>query len=332
MSILDINREKKKYSFILAKSNQTAYKTFKKMTNTKPRLSFTESTESMTDKKFSQAKNTYLNTKTKNQLINEKKERHPSYVEFLELRKTVMFPLGNKEKRFKWQDPNFKCNLFFPLRKKIFNKSNICHLKPNLTVSEQNSQKDKLKIGKKKIKRNFSVNGCYFNGCEDFKWTKRVIEPNFNEESPPKQKKKSSSLNNIFYHRTTGNLKSLFDLTPIFIPVKGKKLYKESYLPAKSINIFDENEKPRNIGKNKKKIFPKNKCYYDHLAEEKPFFLKRSNTTVTILRPSNLSEIDLNDLKPINKNNKNKNWKQQRSLGKIKRNKKRSLSQKIFLL
>ena len=86
-------------------------------------------------------------------------------------------------------------------------------------------------------------------------------------------------------HRTNGGFKSLFELTPIDIPIKGKKLFKnKSY---QTINVFGKCTGKFEKPKNTKKLFFDNICYYDHIKDEdlisdmnKCWKFKRSKSSV----------------------------------------------------
>lgn len=322
MSGIDMNRERKKYSYALGKSNHYTYKTIKKMAKQRSKPSFTESTASMTDinKNLTQTKFTCSNKLNNIEPKKSKtKERHLSYVEFLEFRKNIMNPLGYREKRFKWQEPNGQGDILsLPRRKKNY-RVQECHFKNGF--KGWNEGKIEIKTLKKRIRRSFSITGRNNFNFNDLSVTRRVIEPEFNEECLIKPMKKSSSLKYHIFHRTNGNVKSLFNLTPIFIPLKCKKLYKGKSLPSKSINIFEENENKYEDIHYIKKHFLNNKCYFDNIQNEG--LIEKKNFRV-FDKYYNSKENPMNEIQFLKQNIKIK--KSQKCLSKIKRRKKRSLS------
>ena len=57
-------------------------------------------------------------------------------------------------------------------------------------------------------------------------------------------------------------------MTPIEIPIKGKKLFQNNSYDDLTINLFDENYGKYEITKNTKKQFIENRSYYDHIKEQ----------------------------------------------------------------
>ena len=187
------------------------------------------------------------------------------------MRKTKnTYPFGNEEKRFKWQNLKDENIIIYPeIYKKPHKKQYL--LKENFGEDIFNNNKNEFdnKPRIKRLRRCYSEQGNHMeNHIQniDIDISRRVIDPLFNKETEKISKKKSYSQSKLFFHRTNGGLKSLFELTPIDIPIIGKKLFKtKSY---ENINIFDANYAKYQMPKNIKKQFFDNICYYDHIKEE----------------------------------------------------------------
>ena len=106
------------------------------------------------------------------------------------------------------------------------------------------------------------------NNGNDFERTKRVILPECNKDERKICKRKSFSQHNKIFHKTSGNIKSLFKLTPIDIPIKGKKLFKNKSFYDLAINIFDDDYGQYEMPIHTKKHFFNNLCYYDNIKDQ----------------------------------------------------------------
>ena len=267
----NLKNSKKNYSINLRNKENNTYKLHEKITtslnhSTQSNMSETTATKSNTNKTFSSTYNK-IPVNDKNSYIIKK----CSYLDFLELRKTKnTYPFGNKEKRFKWQNLKDENIIVYPeIYKKPHKKQFL--LKENfgedIFYNNKNEFENKPKI--KRLRRCHSeLGGVMTNHIQNINIdiSQRVIDPLFNKEIEKISKKKSFSQSKFLLHRTNGGLKSLFELTPIDIPIIGKRLFKnKSY---ENINIFDTNYAKYQMPTNIKKQFFDNKCYYDHIKDE----------------------------------------------------------------
>ena len=266
-----IKNSKKKYTICLRNKENNTYKLHEKISSslnhtTQSNFTDTTATKSNTNKTFSLPYNK-IPVNDKNSYYIKK----CSYLDFLELRKTKnTYPFVNEEKRFKWQNLKDENIIIYPeIYKKPHKKQFL--LKENFGEDIFNNNKNEFdnKPRIKRLRRCYSEQGNdMVNHIQniDIDISRRVIDPLFNKETEKISKKKSYSQSKLFFHRTNGGLKSLFELTPIDIPIIGKKLFKtKSY---ENINIFDANYAKYQMPKNIKKQFFGNICYYDHIKDE----------------------------------------------------------------
>jgi len=267
-----IKQSKKNYTKSLKNNNFEAYKIHEKINVNLNHSVQTNATEE-TSTKTTTTKNLLSNSNFNNNKTKQKNSiQKCSYLKFLELRKPKNpYPLGSTEKRFKWQNLKDENIVIYP---EIYKKP---HKKQNLlkeTFGEgilgflNNRQDNNNRKGRNKIRRCKSENVAHtisYRPNDDIEITRRVIIPESNKEKAKISRRRANSQSKVIYHKTTGNIKSLFELTPIDIPIKGKKLFKSKSYGCLTINIFDENysqyEKPTNT----KKLFLDNKCFYDNL-------------------------------------------------------------------
>ena len=269
----DIKKSKKQYSIVLRNVDNNSYKLYEKISsslNHSIQSNGSETTKSNTMKTFLSRNQKLPANKNKNNQI-----KKCSYINFLELRKTKnAFPCGNNEQRFKWQNLNNQNVAIYP---EIYKKPHKKQFLLKETFGEGlldfiNYKKiydDKPKI--KRIRRCLSEqaldNKNHIQNI-DINISRRVIDPSYNKEPEKIIKKKTFSQSNFTYHKTDGRLKSLFDLTPIDIHIKGKKLYKTKSYGARAINLFDKNYGQYEIPQHTKKQFVNNICYYDHIKDQ----------------------------------------------------------------
>ena len=170
----------------------------------------------------------------------------------------------------------------------------------------------------------------------DIDISRRVINPEYNKEISSLFKKGKRSLSQAinFYHRTNGNLSSLFNLTPINIENKTKKkLFKNKSFAAPTINIFSDNFSKQEKPTHTKKLFIDNNCQFDTIKDEN-LVAKINNCWKKEKRRRNksfdntcLSKKDFSlkyDLNTLNLRNIKyeyslNDWNNNRNLGKIKR-------------
>ena len=271
----DIKKSKKEYTHTLKNTDINSYKLHEKIATSlnhsiQSNISETTASKSNTNKTFSSRYNKMpVNEKNNNPI------KRCSYIDFLELRKTKnTYPFGNQEKRFKWQNLKEENIVIYPeiykkpRRKQFLLKENYGE---GLLGFLKNRQvfDDKPKI--RRLRRSHSEEGREKeNKIQniDIDISRRVIDPSFNKEKEVICKKKSFSQSKFILHRIKGNFKSLFNLTPIDIPIKGKKLFKNKSYGALTINLFDNNYGQYQIPTHTKKHFFDNKCHYDHIKAE----------------------------------------------------------------
>ena len=271
----DIKKSKKQYSKILRNANNNSYRLYEKISfslNHSLQSNGTETTASKSNitKTFS-SRNPKLR-------VNENKYypiKKCSYTKFLELRNIKnTVPFGNTEQRFKWQNLKNENIVIYP---EIYKKPHKKQFLLKETFGEgmldfinyKKTNDDKPKI--RRIRRCLSEQDLdKRNHIQniDINISKRVIDPSYNKEPEKTIKKKSFSQSNFNYHKTDGGLKSLFDLTPIDIPIKGKKLYKTKSYGAININLFDKNYGQFEMPTHTKKQFFNNRCYFDHIKDQ----------------------------------------------------------------
>ena len=271
----DIKKSKKEYTHTLKNADMNSYKLHEKIATSlnhslQSNISDTTTSKSNTTKTFSSRyQKMPVNEKNKNPI------KKCSYLDFLELRRTKnSYPIGNQEKRFKWQNLKDENIVLYPeiykkphkkqfLLKETFGEGLLGFLKNRQVFN------DKPKI--RRLRRCLSEQGHDMgNGIQniDINISRRVIDPSYNKEKEIICRKKALSQSKFIFHKTNGTFKSLFDLTPIDIPIKGKKLFKNKSYGALTINLFDDNYGQYQMPTHTKKLFIDNKCYYDHIKAE----------------------------------------------------------------
>ena len=350
LNYYEIKRTKKQYSTNLKNTEKDTYRLHEKLSTSLNQSLLSNLSETTASK-------TIIN---KNNLSNyvkkpvKEKKSYPikkfSYINFLELRKPKNnFPLDNKEKRFKWQNLKDENIVLYPeIYKKPHKKQFLLKETFGEDILDFNGKEFDNKPKIRRLRRCLSEQGKDMaNHIQnvDFDISRRVIEPLYNNEKAKISKKKSFSQSKYLLHKTNGGFKSLFELTPIDIPIKGKKLFKnKSY---QTINIFEKNTENFEKPKNTKKIFSDNICYFDHIKDEdlisdmnKCWKFKRSKSTVERLKTKaddlfclnkfinnwKLRNYDKNNLDKKESNKKESNKKENnkkennKKLRKIKRN------------
>ena len=331
----EIKKSKKQYSANLKNTEKNTYKLHEKLSSSLNHSHISNISETTASKSIINKNNPTNMEKIPVKEKNIYPLKKCSYLNFLELRKPKNnFPLDNKEKRFKWQNLKDENIVLYPeLHKKPHKKQFL--LKETFGegildfINNKKEFDNKPKI--RRLRRCHSEQGkdmpSHIQNV-DIDISRRVIEPSYNKDIEKISKKKSFSQSNFFFHKTDGGFNSLFENTPIDIPIKGKKLFKnKSY---QNINLFDKNfgkfEKPKNT----KKLFFENKCYFDHIKDEdlindmnKCWKFKRSKSAVQIFKTDNeiFLNRNINNLKLRNYDKKNLDKKEsKKKLTKIKRN------------
>jgi len=333
----DIKKSKKEYSSFLKNHDINSYRLHEKINTSLNRSIQTNFTDSTASK--SNSNKTFQSTYTKSPVRTKKiyPIKKCSYLDFLELRNTKdSVPFCNLEKRFKWQNLKDENIVVYPeiykrphkkqhLLKETFGEGILEHF----NNKEQYDQIPKIK----RLRRSNSEQSRNMkNSIQkiDIDISRRVINPEYNKEPEKICKKKSNSLSKFILHKTNGNIKSMFELTPVEIPIKGKKLFKTKSYGALSINLFDNNYGKYEMPTHTKKLFLDNKCFYDHIKDESLITkmddcwkVKRSRSVVnpefrTGIEFTCYRNIDNLNLRNYNKNNSHKK-ENTRSLSKIRR-------------
>ena len=269
----DLKKSKKEYSHILKNTNANSYRLHEKMSSMlnhsiQSNISDTTASKSNTTKT--------LCSSNRRIAVNDKKPKVQrkikcSYLDFLELRKTKnTCPFGSNEKRFKWQNLHDETILVCPeINKKPHRKQFL--LKETFGEEAFGAKVNNVQPPRTGRIRRFN-SGYFCPANNDFEISRRVVLPEWNKEKEIICKKKSFSQNDKIFHKTTGNIKSLFELTPYDIPIKGKKLYKNKSCFGLSINIFDDEYGKYEIPKHTKRHYFDNKCYYDNIKDQNLIF------------------------------------------------------------
>ena len=265
----DLKKSKKEYSHNLKKTNANSYRLHEKMSamlnhSIQSNISDTTASKSNTTKTLC---STNRRIAVNNKKPNFPKKKKCSYLDFLELRKAKnTCPFGSNEKRFKWQNLHDETIVVCPeINKKPHKKQFLLKETFGEEVfgfNNNNEQQPKTR----KIRRYNSEYFCPANN--DFEISRRVVLPECNKEKEKICKKKSLSQNDKIFHKTSGNIKSLFEFTPLDIPVKGKKFYKNKSSNGLTINIFDDEYGQYEVPKHAKKHYFDNSCHYDNIKDQ----------------------------------------------------------------
>ena len=339
----DIKQSKKQYSSKFKNNNNDTYRLHEKISSNLNHSIQSNITEATTSK--SNTAKTFLSRNPKIS-VNEKKNysiQKCSYTNFLELRKPKnTVPFGNTENRFKWQNLKEENIVLYPeIYKKPHKKQYLLKETFGEDLLDFNNNK-KVYDGKPKIRR---LRRCFseqnldkINPKQniDINISRRVIEPSYNKEQEKFSKKKSFSQSNFNRHRANGGFKSLFELTPLDIPIKGKKLFKTKSYGALNINLFDKNYGQYEMPTHTKKHFFDNKCFYDHITDQNRISdmkNKRSRSVnpgyktdidIFINKVTNIMKLRNYGIIKSNNNANTKNLNKIKKISKIKRNTKKN--------
>ena len=316
----EMKKTKKEYSNILKTKSINSYQLYKKI-NISLNSSILSSVSETTASKTSRMKtnpSTYKKMPVKDN--NSFQIKKCSYLEFLELRKAKnAFPLETGEKRFKWQNLKDENYVLYPEiykrphRKQFLLKETFGE---NITCLNNDKSETEYKPKIRRLRRsNSDENNKNYIQNVDIEISRRVVNPEFNKEKELiSNKKKSFSQNNFMYHKTNGNLCSLFKLTPNEIPIKGKRLFKHKSCKSFSINIFDNNYGKYECPTHTKRQYIENRCYYDHTKEQnlisvmnKCWKIRRSRscspgfrTDIELFLNKNIDSLKLRKIEQIN--------------------------------
>ena len=239
-----LKKTKKNYINILKNRDLSSYLLHEKIINSLNRSSASAYLDTTTASKTNLTRSSYCKLPVNENENNTYKIKKCSYTDFLALRNNkITAPFNYTNERFKWQNLKDEHALVDP----------SMNLKPH---KKQFLLKDTFGEGllnyidkeeyKPKIRRYRRYNTEIDNHIQniDIDISRRVINPEYNKEISSLFKKGKRSLSQAinFYHRTNGNLSSLFNLTPINIENKTKKkLFKNKSFAAPTINIFSDN-------------------------------------------------------------------------------------------
>lgn len=331
-----LKKTKKNYINILKNRDLSSYLLHEKIINSLNRSSASAYLDTTTASKTNLTRSSYCKLPVNENENNTYKIKKCSYTDFLALRNNkITAPFNYTNERFKWQNLKDEHALVDP----------SMNLKPH---KKQFLLKDTFGEGllnyidkeeyKPKIRRYRRYNTEIDNHIQniDIDISRRVINPEYNKEISSLFKKGKRSLSQAinFYHRTNGNLSSLFNLTPINIENKTKKkLFKNKSFAAPTINIFSDNFSKQEKPTHTKKLFIDNNCYFDTIKDEN-LVAKINNCWKKEKRRRNksfdntcLSKKDFSlkyDLNTLNLRNIKyeyslNDWNNNKNLGKIKR-------------
>lgn len=203
---------------------------------------------------------------------NEYKIKKCSYTDFLNIRnKKINTPFNFTEERFKWQNLDNENQIVDPT---IYTKPHKKQFLLKETFGEGLLgviNKGALPDNKPKIRRYRRYNTDMGNNIQnvDIEVSRRVINPEYNNEiqNAKRTKRSFSQVNN--FHRTDGRLNSLFNITPLTVENKHKKkLFTDKDFRIMSINIFSKDYPKRDMPINTKKLFYDNRCYFDTIKHD----------------------------------------------------------------
>ena len=197
-----------------------------------------------------------------------------SYVNYLNNKNKSSYPFGLTEKRFKWQNLNDPSNLVEPTERK--NKIKRINKNYELKYGFEAFYNSKVGDGYNKGKKmNTNIEGaCGSYNDHGFK-SLRVILPEKNEEFVDffnkRMQKRRTAYSQKFFNSSEGDLDSLLARTPMFIPIKSKRLFMNKSVHNKSINLFSEDYGRIEIPQPKKGGVRTNRniVYYDHLNRDR---------------------------------------------------------------
>lgn len=205
---------------------------------------------------------------------NKNSNKRNCYKDYITLKNKSNYPFGLTEKRFKWQNLNDKSNPILPDDKK--NKKHRLKINSYFNkgfsgfYGEKEPKVEHISPKRKRIARSVEGQVVPYNVYVYGLNSRRVVNPenNFEPTREERGKKKTfSSCVKIHFNCTQGNYGSLLDRTPMFIPVRGKRLYKNKSFQEDSLNLFTEDyprfEVPKNIKGRVEEI--RKISNYDHL-------------------------------------------------------------------
>ena len=176
------------------------------------------------------------------------------------------YPFNLEEKRFEWQNLEEKTKVvdlkdfYYTIHRKIINNELNGGFKQFLSKKVNSEEYKPLKRHYK-----FSKSSDNFHYNEDIK---KVLAPGSYpyKNQGVKFQKRRVSLTKDYFHTSSGNIISLFKRTPIELPTRSKKFFKDKSFQVESMNLFSKNYSRINETKKKKgKILESIQYnYFDH--------------------------------------------------------------------
>ena len=333
---------KKKYINVLKNKDISSYLLHEKIMNSLNRSRASANLDTTVSKSnvSRSVVNSYQKLPVNENEKNDYKIKKCSYTDFLNIRnKKLNTPFNFTEERFKWQNLENESQLVDP---GIYTKPHRKQFLLKETFGEGILgliNKGKLPDNRSRIRRYQQSNtdmGINIQNI-DLEVSRRVVNPEYNNETPKVRMTKRSLSQTSNFHRTDGNLNSLFKITPLTTVNKTKKrLYRDKGNLAFSINIFSKDYPKREMPINTKKLIYDNRCYFDTIKHDDLMFQmdncwkkgedygkKRRRWSYDIKSISEKGAVLKNDCDILNLRNEkydfsSNNWNN-RSVGKIKR-------------
>ena len=274
-----LKKTKKKYINILKNKDISSYLLHEKISNCLNRSSASaalDTTASKSNITRSQI-NSYYKLPVNENEKNIYKIKKCSYTDFLAIRnKKITAPFNYSDDRFKWQ--NLK-DEHLPIDPTTYKRPHKKQFLLKETFGEGMLgflNREKIPEYRPKIRRYRHFNTEIGSNIQnvDIEISRRVINPEFNKESVEVRKhKRSLSQTGTFFHRTNGEISSLFNLTPINFEYKNKKkLFRYKSYEAPAINLFGDDYAQYDMPTHTKKLFIENRCYLDTIKHENLVF------------------------------------------------------------
>ena len=269
---------KKKYINVLKSKDISSYLLHEKIVNSLNRSRASENIDTTVSKSNVSRSivNSYHKLPVNENEKNNYKIKKCSYTDFLNIRnKKLNTPFNFTEERFKWQNLNNESQIVDP---SIYTKPHKKQFLLKETFGEGIlglMNKGKLPDNRPRIRRFRPINTDAENNIQniDIEVSRRVVNPEYNNETPAVKMTKRSLSQTSNFHRTDGNLNSLFKMTPLSVVNKTKKkLYKDKGNLALSINIFSKDYPQREMPNNTKKLIYDNRCYFDTIKHDDLMF------------------------------------------------------------
>ena len=269
-----LKKTKKNYINILKNRDLSSYLLHERIVNSLNRSSASAYLDTTTASKTNITRSSYCKLPVNENENSVYKIKKCSYTDFLAVRNSkITAPFNYTDERFKWQnlkdehalvDPSMNLK---PHKKQFLLKETFGEGMLNF-INKEESPEYRPKI--RRYRRYNTETETHIQNV-DFDISRRVINPEYNKETSSlfKRSKRALSQAQKIYHRTNGNIASLFKLTPVVIENKTKKrFYKNKSYAAPAINIFSNNYFKLDKPTHTKKLYEGNDCYFDTLKDE----------------------------------------------------------------